>query len=869
MGVARGIAVGAALGALLSAGNLYGGLKIGWSASTALIGVIVVQAASTAVSRRASSEATVIAATACAAAGAAPSAGLAAAVPGLEIVRGTTLSFPLLALWIFAVCALGAGLALVFRPALVEDRALVFPGAVAVREAVYAPATGGARVLASSAVAAAATRFALRHAGITSVALPFAGRGTLLAKLGFALDPSFLLFGIGGLVGARAALSTLLGAIVAYGGFAPMLLASGRVVANAEGSAFRELSAWLAWPGIAILIGAAVVMLATAARSTGAALVAVARGGAGRAATAFALAAGAAVATLLAVALRVSLVAAASAVVATILLAAVGARAQGSTGVTPIGPLARVTQLATGLTAPGDVAANLACGAATGGGVAHCTELTSALRAGRDVGADARVQAIAYVVGAASGALASAGFYRLLVTSPETQLVTPEWPAPALVQWRAFAEVLARGPAALPPGALAVSFIALAVALALALIERRAPRVAAYLPSPTALGLGFVIAPSQSLTLALGGVAAAVALRARPSWTRASWAIACAGLVVGESLAGVALTAWKALSLRRVGGELGDRARDRSWRRKPGRRERATKRGARRVADRSADLLRGRSRRGHQRRADHQPPTVARIAPSRRVEAVASVVGRDDAIDLPRGAAERGVEIDDHRPTVEVRVELVECDREAGGTFVDLFDERFRGRSAERKPIDLERGEEPRQIGRDGAGTALVREPLCDPARGGEERRGRARDAKRARRPRGEGRARVPLEDHRAVTRALLTHRDRRLRRDETDVARREPARDGADGEPRAPLEENGEDGTLERAAAPERAKQKRILGDDLVALDDMRAEERRDGRVRSEAGGDRGERHAPVRYDHVAARAAPRCSARWGGSSP
>jgi uncharacterized oligopeptide transporter (OPT) family protein len=119
-------------------------------------------------------------------------------------------------------------------------------------------------------------------------------------------------------------------------------------------------------------------------------------------------------------------------------------------------------------------------------------------------------------------------------------LLTPEWPAPAVVTWKAVAEVLARGIGAIPPGALPAMAVAAVLGLLSGLAERLLPlAIARRLPSAPALGLAFVIPAWTSISLFLGALGALVLARLVPLWAERRTVTLAAGLVAGESLVGV------------------------------------------------------------------------------------------------------------------------------------------------------------------------------------------------------------------------------------------------------------------------------------------------------------------------------------------
>jgi uncharacterized oligopeptide transporter (OPT) family protein len=160
------------------------------------------------------------------------------------------------------------------------------------------------------------------------------------------------------------------------------------------------------------------------------------------------------------------------------------------------------------------------------------------------IGATARFQIVAQSFGVTAGALAGSAVYLLLIPDPRAMLVTAAWPAPAVATWKAVAEVLAGGLASVPQGALPAMGIAAVAGIVLALLERLLPaRYARFVPSAPAVGLAFVIPAWNALSLCLGAVLAAAAKRLAPSLAERHTMALAAGLVAGESLAGVATVA--------------------------------------------------------------------------------------------------------------------------------------------------------------------------------------------------------------------------------------------------------------------------------------------------------------------------------------
>src|SRR5690606_15230219 len=111
-------------------------------------------------------------------------------------------------------------------------------------------------------------------------------------------------------------------------------------------------------------------------------------------------------------------------------------------------------------------------------------------------------------------------------------LLTEQWPAPAVATWKAVAEAMAGGIDSIPASARAAMFLALGIGVLAGALEALLPtRVVTRLPSPSAVGLAFVIPASISMTMALGAVAATLFQRLAPSLAARFTIAAAAGLV--------------------------------------------------------------------------------------------------------------------------------------------------------------------------------------------------------------------------------------------------------------------------------------------------------------------------------------------------
>jgi putative OPT family oligopeptide transporter len=582
----RAIVTGMVLGGALSLCNIYSGLKVGWAFNVSIAAALLSYAFWQSLARIAGTRSWGLLEnntnqTAASSAASIIGAGLVAPIPALTIMTGRRLDWPSMVLWTFSVSLLGVVVAIALRrQMLIVDR-LSFPVGVATAETIREVYSRGKEAVArvSMLVFAGVISAAVKGLGVAfgwhPVGLPLrveldvvgsAHRAPLVASatnLSLALDPSLLMVGFGAIVGLRTGLSALLGSVIAWGAIAPELVSRGWVETSAlppDKAWFKPLVEWLLWPGVALMVSASFVSLAFSWRSFVEPFRRRRPANARSLGTAAPLAAtdvprawlggGIVVAMLFAIALQsrlfdIPLGLASFAVVLTFLLAVVAARVSGETGITPIGSMGKVTQLSLGFLSGGQPNINLMSANVTGGAASQCADMLHDLKTGLLVGAAPRAQAVAQVFGVLAGSLAGSAAYLLLVPDPEAMLLTDQWPAPAVATWKAVAELLSRGWEAVPPGAIASVLIAATVGAVLALCERIVPqRVARYLPSPTSVGLAFVMPAWYAISIAFGAIVAASARRIWPHWSTRFIIVIAGGLVAGESLAGIGSTIW-------------------------------------------------------------------------------------------------------------------------------------------------------------------------------------------------------------------------------------------------------------------------------------------------------------------------------------
>jgi uncharacterized oligopeptide transporter (OPT) family protein len=555
----RALLTGLILGAILTPSNIYSGLKIGWSFNMSIIALLVGFAfwqnlakvlgrpawtlhESNINQTTASSAASII------------SGGLVAPIPAFTLITGQQLDMLPLMAWVFSVSFLGIWVAWYLRPSLIVESQLRFPegmATLATMQQIYSHGAEAAQrlwVLGSAALLAAVIKL------VDSVlwTLPRWTPSAQLERLTFSLEPSLLLLGFGGIIGLRVGLSLLLGAIIAWGLLAPWLLAEGLVSmpADASGPQFALLIEWLLWPGVSLMVCSTLTALGLrflrARRADASRRVALRR-------PALLPALGLGVSALLVIILQMTLfgihpLMAALSIPLALLLAMVAARVVGATGIPPIGAIGQLSQLSFGAIAPGQVAINLMSANTAGGAAGQCTDLLNDFKVGHAIGATPSRQVIAQCLGILVGSLVGVLAYRLLIPDPQTMLITPEWPAPAVATWKAVAEALTSGLGSI---SLDIRWAMLAGALAgvaLGMLEGLAPvwRLR-WLPSSAALGLAFIIPASISLMMAFGALLAWLFAARWGNLAERFVIVAAAGLVAGESLAGIGISLWQLL----------------------------------------------------------------------------------------------------------------------------------------------------------------------------------------------------------------------------------------------------------------------------------------------------------------------------------
>ncbi len=235
------------------------------------------------------------------------------------------------------------------------------------------------------------------------------------------------------------------------------------------------------------------------------------------------------------------------AVVMTFALCLVAARATGETDVTPTGAMGKVMQLTYGVLIPQSSTANLMTAGITAGAAATTADLLNDLKSGYLLGANPRRQFLAQAAGILSGTIATVIGFHLLVPDATTLLGTdtlpPAFPAPAAQAWKAVAELFQHGVGNMHPVNRMAIGIGLSMGTVLAVLEQLLPKYKKYLPSPTGIGLGFILPFFNPFSLFVGSVIAEVVRKSDESLAERTIVPISSGLIAGISIIGVIVTA--------------------------------------------------------------------------------------------------------------------------------------------------------------------------------------------------------------------------------------------------------------------------------------------------------------------------------------
>jgi len=561
----RAVIVGMLIGAAMSLSNLYVFFKTGWSMGVTLTACILAFSAFQflqavrLVKRPLGVLENNALTTVASGAGYMTGGGNMAAFGALLMVtsvRPDTL--PMIA-WFGLIAALGVFAAIPIKRQLINQEGLAFPTGTATAETIssihQAAAGGGASKsawLAGSAVFAAILTWFRDawHVIPGTFGLPFTLSGRALAEWTLSIKAEVVLIGGGALMSFRTGWSLLLGGVLTYGVLAPQLVAKG-IVTTVN---YKSIVAWTLWPGAAILVAAGLTSFAIDYKSIARSFTGFARifkpgkpADQGIAALEcpewwfpagfVVLAPG--VVFLMVWLFQIPLWAGIIAVPLAVVMGFVAARVTGETDVTPTKALGPVTQMIYGVITPGNLSGNIMSANVTGGIGLHAADLLTTLKTGWLLGAKPRHQVYAQLFGVMAGAAIVVPAFNLII--PDASVLGGEaWPAPSCVVWAGVSKAFSGGISALHETSKTAIVIGLVLGVALALLEKFAPKpLRPLLPSPSGLGIAMVIPGSNCIAMFLGAALAEFMRRWKPVLAEKTVVPVASGLIAGESLMGI------------------------------------------------------------------------------------------------------------------------------------------------------------------------------------------------------------------------------------------------------------------------------------------------------------------------------------------
>ena len=454
------------------------------------------------------------------------------------------LSGPQIFAWLAPSGLLGVLLAVPLRKHYIDQENLTFADGTAAGETLLVldqgPKEAGPRVAALGAGGGISALFCILRDGFHKIpdAINFNFLSAHAAALRLGAEVGVLSLGAGLLIGLRVTLSMALGMVIAYVIAPEPLLRAGLVP---EITFNLVLQRWIMWPATGLMVAGGLAALALkwkviAKSFQGLGAKDVDAGGD------FPIrwvAWGAAGCTIVLAAVQkislgfpiwLSLVS----VFLSIILMLVGIRVLGETNWAPISAMANVMQAVFAVLAPGHVPINMIGSGMSGAVAANGEHLMQDYRAGKIVGSTNRNLTILQLIGVPIGALSVAVAYPLIRDrygiGGQGGLSSP-----ISVKWAGFAELLSKGFGALPHSALLALVIAFVIGVVLTLLESN-PKLAPYLPSPTAVGLGMLIPGFAVIPMVAGGIIQHLWKRLSPKSEEVYNTPLASGFITGEAL---------------------------------------------------------------------------------------------------------------------------------------------------------------------------------------------------------------------------------------------------------------------------------------------------------------------------------------------
>jgi putative OPT family oligopeptide transporter len=569
----RAVLMGSLLGGVLSLTNLYIGLKAGWGFGVAITACILSYAIWSGLYKLGLArtpmtilENNCMQSTASSAGYSTGSTLISAFAAYMMLNPDAPLPTWLMLAWVFFLAVMGVTMAIPMKRQMINVEQLRFPsgiGAAATLRALHsksAAATGAVRGLGIAGLLAAASQFWKDGLTVISASLePFCldtwvtrfnetafGKTWMGRTVLFDWDPIFL--AAGALTGLRASASMFLGGTLCWAVFVPIL----QYCQVTTATDYAGLVGWTLWGGVACMVTSGLLTFALQWQSVLRAFASLGRVFRKEGHAASEVEALEAPMSWFFAGQLVSLLAfawlaqatfgmpywqTAVAVFLTFFLALVACRVTGETDTTPIGAMGKVTQLIFGAISPGQMNINLMSANITAGAAISSADLLTDLKSGYLLGANPRKQFLAQFAGIFTGTLATVFCFRMLVPSPA--VLGDKFAAPSAQTWKAVAQVLSEGLAALGPVKTWSIAVGALVGLLLPLLAKWFPKYEKWIPSAAALGLAWTFQWFTALLFFLGALAGYAFEKTAPRKAEQLLFPVASGITAGGSLMAV------------------------------------------------------------------------------------------------------------------------------------------------------------------------------------------------------------------------------------------------------------------------------------------------------------------------------------------
>ncbi|MHC4826717.1 MAG: OPT family oligopeptide transporter [Planctomycetota bacterium] len=592
------------LGGILSATNLYVGAKTGWTLGVGITSVILAFAMFKVLGRIGMKEITLLennCMQSIATAAGYMTAPMISSIGAYMLVTNQILDWHVIMIWIICIALLGVLFAFPMKRRFINDEQHPFPegracgvvmdtlhtsvgaeGMIKVKALIY---SGVAALLLKLSQAEAIMEFVQQkllgfknkivfheHLDVYYYALiEKLGWGWAEPKLSgialqqFTIRPSLdvAMFGAGGLMGIRTGVSLLIGATINYFILAPIMINHGDILGNVNANGeltfgFRRITEWALWGGVSLMVLSSLVAFFAKPQLIFGALFSLFGGKRQKSDVLkhielpmWVFVVGIPVVGGVSIYLAhrwfgVDYWLGIIAIPLVFVFSLIGAHSTALTSITPTGALGKLTQLTYGALAPGNIKTNLMTAGITGEAAGNASNLLMDIKPGYMLGGKPRHQAIGHCIGIVAGALASVPLFNILfLQNGLDNMVTEEFPMPAVAIWKGVAEILTQGLDKLPQTAVYAAIIGAFAGIVLEGI--RIGMKGKFPLTPVGIGLAFVIPFNTCLIMFLGAFVFWLLARRYPDkesrghkvWVDNQEPI-CAGIIAGAALLGIA-----------------------------------------------------------------------------------------------------------------------------------------------------------------------------------------------------------------------------------------------------------------------------------------------------------------------------------------